>query len=72
MAIVTFAVLKPVALGLNVIVNVVLPLAAIGVAGVAVTVKSAACVPPIRTLGVPVRLRFEVKIRTKAINFHYL
>ncbi len=52
-AILILAVLKPVALGLNVILKVVKEPPAIGVDGIAVIVKSAKCVPVILTYGDP-------------------
>ena len=51
----TVAVLAPVALGSKVTWKVVCPLAATGLVGWVVTVKSAALVPSITTLVVPVR-----------------
>ena len=50
-SIVTVAVLSPSALGSNVISNVVEPLEAIGVEGIAVKVKSPALAPVIDTYG---------------------
>ena len=50
-AIVSVANLAPIRLGLNRILNVVLPAAAIGVVGINVTEKSAACKPEITILG---------------------
>ena len=45
---------------MNVIVKVLVPAGVTGVAGCVPTTNIAASVPPIATLGVPVRLRFEV------------
>ena len=60
MAMVSVAVRRPVALGVNVTWNVVEPAAATGVDGCNVTVKFAACVPLTETNGVPVRFSASV------------
>ena len=54
--------LTPVADGLKVTWNVVLPLAATGVVASAVTVKSAALVPPTAIIGVSERVRFALPV----------
>ncbi len=61
-AMVSIAVRIPPALGSNVTWNVVLPPAATGELGRAVTVKSTACVPLTATLGAPVRVSAAVPL----------
>ena len=58
----TVAVRNPVALGLNVIVKVVLPLPTIDDDGLVVTVKSPAFAPPILTSVPPVKLSVAVPV----------